>query len=171
MIRTILAAIAISLVFPGAAPAADSHKWTTYKNVRFGTQALYPADLFRPLEPPANGAGLEFESPDGASLVIQGMFNTLDDHSPAAYAREYYTPDSYPNVTYQASGKDWFVLSGTRDGNIYYDKVIMSCRGDVVNALTIVYPASLQARYDPLVGKIEKSLRPGRGEDTTPNCP
>lgn len=40
----------------------------------------------------------------------------------------------------------------------------------MVNALTIEYPARLKARYDPLVGRIAKSLAPGRGEDTTPDC-
>lgn len=170
MFRTCVAAGVLAALLGGSA-LADAHKWQTYKNPRFGTQGIYPADLFKPLDPPANGAGQGFESKDGASLVIQGMFNSLDDKSPKALAREYYGADSHPNVSYESSGKDWFVLSGTRGDTIYYEKVILSCKGDVVNALTIEYPASKKQRYDGLVGRIEKAFKPGRGEDTTPNCP
>jgi hypothetical protein len=172
MIRIVLAAGAMALALALAmAGAADAQQWKTYKNVRFGTQGVYPADLFSPLEPPANGAGLGFETSDGASLVIQGMFNGLDDKSPKALAREYYGPDSHPNVAYEASGENWFVLSGTRGGTVYYEKVILSCKGDVVNALTIEYPVARKSRYDGLVERIEKGFKPGRGEDRTENCP
>src|SRR5690606_22587377 len=111
-----------------------------------------------------------FESQDGASLVIQGMFNSLDDKSPQALAKEYYGPDSHPNVAYESSGANWFVISGARGDTIYYDKVLLSCKGDIVNALTLEYPAVEKQRYGALVGRIEKAFKPGRGEDTTPNC-
>ena len=169
MFRTYVAAGVFAAALAGSA-LADAHKWLPYKNPRFGTQGVYPADIFKPLEPPANGAGRSFGAKDGASIVIQGMFNSLDDKSPKALAKEYYGPDSHPNVAYESSGKDWFVISGTRGQTVYYEKVILSCKGDIVNALTIEYPAARKGAYDALVGPIEKAFKPGRGADTTPNC-
>ncbi len=149
--------------------SAGADKWVSYTNARFGTQAVYPADLFSPGQPPANGAGLTFTARDGASITIQGTFNSTGD-SLGSYKREYYSKDYYPGVTYQKSGKTWFVISGIRGGSIYYEKVIFSCRGDIVNMLSIVYPKTRKNFYASIVERVENSFKPGRGADTTPNC-
>jgi len=37
--------------------------------------------------------------------------------------------DGYEDITYQTRGRSWFVLSGYRGDQIYYDKAIFSCGG------------------------------------------
>jgi hypothetical protein len=57
-------------------------------------------------------------------------------------------------------GRSWFVISGYRGDDIYYEKVMFSCGGSVVNVLAITYPKSLRSDYDPVVEQMEDSFRP-----------
>jgi hypothetical protein len=40
-------------------------------------------------------------------------------------------------MTYLPRGRTWFVISGYRGDDIYYEKVMFSCGGSVVNVLAI----------------------------------
>ena len=81
-----------------------------------------------------------------------------------AFLRENPKPDE--RITYRAAGKNWLVLSGTRGERIFYTRYAFSHRNEVVNAFEISYPASLATSYDPIVARIAKSLRSGRGYQT-----
>jgi hypothetical protein len=59
------------------------------------------------------------------------------------------------------------VLSGTRGARVLYQKYLLSHRGEVQNAFEISYPATLAATYDPITARIARSLKPGRGYQTT----
>jgi hypothetical protein len=52
------------------------------------------------------------------------------------------------------------VISGYRSDDIYYEKVMFSCGGGVVNVFAISYPTDKRARYDPIVEQMEDSFRP-----------
>jgi hypothetical protein len=34
----------------------------------------------------------------------------------------------------------WFVLSGTRDGTIFYERVTFTCGGKLINSWAMLYP-------------------------------
>ena len=48
------------------------------------------------------------------------------------------------------------VVSGYRDGRIFYERYIF--RGDLVHSVSIRYPESERATYDKLVGPITMTL-------------
>ncbi|WP_246680188.1 hypothetical protein [Mesorhizobium sp. B2-8-9] len=50
------------------------------------------------------------------------------------------------------------MLSGTKDGNIFYERRLFGT-DDVIRTVWIEYPAALKAKYDPLAGSIAKTLR------------
>jgi hypothetical protein len=52
------------------------------------------------------------------------------------------------------------VISGYRGDAIYYEKVMFSCAGQVVNVLAISYPKEARSLYDPVVEQMEDSFRP-----------
>ena len=54
------------------------------------------------------------------------------------------------------------MLSGYRENNIYYEKVMFSCAGGVVNVLAITYPTDQRDLYDPVVEQMEDTFRPAR---------
>ena len=68
----------------------------------------------------------------------------------------------YDELTYRPRGRSWFVLSGYRGNNIYYEKVMFSCAGGVVNVLAITYPTDERDLYDPVVEQMEDTFRPAR---------
>ena len=150
VVRSAVLAIAGAAML--AAPAlADTF---TYHNARFGTSASFPLEAFpNQLPAPTNGDGLAWTSPSGGELFIYARYN-LDGETPASIIRDRAAEDE---VTYKASGDHWAVVSGYRDGKIFYERYIF--RGDVIHSVAIRYPESERATYDPLVGPVTMSLR------------
>ena len=146
--RPILAAAALALL-AGPALAGDF----TYRNARFGTTATFPQEAFSQAQPaPTNGDGLAWRSGDGAALYIYGR-NNLGDESPGSVLSERRAAD---RVTYSRQGARWLVVSGHRDGKIFYERYLF--RGDVIHSVAIFYPERARATYDRLVGPITGTL-------------
>ncbi len=126
----------------------------TYVNSRYGTSARFPAAAFpEELPAPSNGDGLAWSSPSGAQLAIYGRPNDGGE-TPKSVIALRAADDS---VTYKASGDRWAVVSGFRDGLIFYERYIF--RGDLIHSVSIRYPDSERGTYDRLVGPITNSLR------------
>jgi len=69
-------------------------------------------------------------------------------------------------VTYQAHRDNWFVISGTDGDDLFYERHLLSHRGEIVNSFVISYPAKLKQTYDPIVTRMAQSLRAGSGFQT-----
>jgi len=142
--------------------------WRTYRNPRFGTTIEYP-DRFRPGRPPENGDGLGFSSADGAAFSVWGSHNSLEHDLSGleTFARE--TLSKNQRVTYEARGGNWFVLSGSQGNKTFYQRYLLSHRQQIVNGFEISYPGGLSGPYDPIVTRMSRSFRAGRGIDTEGN--
>lgn len=150
-----------------AVSPALAQGWRSYANARFGTTIDYP-DRFRPGRPPANGDGLSFTAPDGASFSVWGSHNSLE-HDLAgleSFVREGRTGE---RITYEQRGPNWFVLSGEAGDAIFYERHLISHGGRIVNGFAIRYPARERAAYDGIVARMSRSFRAGRGADTEGN--
>lgn len=107
-----------------------------------------------------NEDGRTFLSPDGqAKLVVFAAFNS-ENFTPQEY-RETIVKEftGYDRITYGPKGQTWFVLSGFRGNDIYYQKVMFSCRGNIINALSVTFPAEEKPRYAPIIERIEDNFR------------
>ena len=153
-------------MLPAAAFAQGGETWKSYTNDRFGTSISYPS-RFKPGRPPENDDGQSFSADDGAELSVWGSFNAAEYDLAGLEAFLRGTLKENEKVTYRAMGKDWLVLSGTRGDRLFYMRHLLSHRGEVENAFRISYPAALAAAYDPIVARISKSLKAGRGYQTT----
>jgi len=146
-------------------------RWITYKNARFGYRFYYPSALFEPGKLPENGGGQTFTSVDGRAKIV--VFATLnsENFSPAQY-RKIILKDfgGYDRMDYSPSGQSWFVLSGFRGENIYYQKVMFSCGNRVINALSITFPTAEKPHYEELIEIIEDNFKPDRGTDSPQGC-
>ena len=164
--RTLLSAAIVALPASVAAQKASAQEnWATYRNPRFGTTIEYPA-RFRPGRPPDNNDGLSFAAADGATLSVWGSLNVMeyDIAGLEKFLRE--NLDAGERITYRAAGRNWLVLSGARGERVFYKRHALSHRDEIVNGFEISYPGSLATRYDPIVARISKSLRSGRGYQT-----
>jgi hypothetical protein len=119
----------------------------------------------------AEGEPKTFVSPDGkAKLVVSGADN--DEGFTLADYRKTILDEfgGYDRLDYSPKGQSWFVLSGYRDETIYYQKVLFSCNGRIINALSVTFPAAEKAFYEGLIEIIEDGFRPGRGVEAPARC-
>ena len=145
-----LAVAVVTMVAGGAALAANQH----YVNERFGTSATFPRDKFPDQLPaPTDGDGLGWSAPDGANIFIYARRNTGGETPSSVIAGR----RAEDGVTYKAQGKRWAVVSGYREGNIFYERYIF--RGDLIHSVSIRYSRSDRATYDRLVGPVTLTLR------------
>ncbi|TPI27014.1 hypothetical protein FJW08_25655 [Mesorhizobium sp. B3-2-1] len=145
----------LAVVSASAAFAAQS----TYVNDRFGTVCTFPDDIFTDRQPePENGDGQVWLSADGASLTCSGMFNVDDDTPKGFIAGQKASNEPGYEITYSKAGKDWAVLSGVKDGKIFYERRLFG-RDGVIRTVWVDYPQALKSKYDPLVGAIAGSLK------------
>lgn len=155
--------LAIAMIWPLA--AAHALQWATYRDAQHGFSLTYPADIFSVEHVARQEGGRVFVSEDGASRLLVGAFANEGRYTPASYqsvvARESY--DGF-DISYAPRGSTWFVLSGEGDGRIFYEKVMFSCGGAVINSFALVYPKAQRGTFDPIVERMENSFRPGTQE-------
>lgn len=177
-VATRLVALCVVLVVGLAiADAAPKHRptaeeaWTTYKNPRFGYSIYYPSGLFAAGQPPENGGGMTFTSRDGRAKIVVFGSNNADKLSVREYRRVLLDEfGGYDKLDYSPVGQTWFVLSGYRAENIYYQKVMFTCGGGIINVLSMTFPTAEKPFYESLVELIEDNFKPGRGLDTPQGC-
>jgi hypothetical protein len=73
-------------------------------------------------------------------------------------------------VTYRRAAKDWAVVSGRENSNVFYAKVLLERNAvddvDTVRAFRLTYPAGEAKTYDAVVARLAKCFRlTGRGID------
>jgi hypothetical protein len=141
--------------------AVAQEKWATYVNPRFGTIADYPANIFTVRDPePENGDGQSFHSSDGrAQLLIYGAHNAEGD-TPQRYLEK----NADQDVSYRRATAHTYVMSGTRKDQLFYERCnFQEGKSDIINCFTVTYPAQEKIAWDPIVTRLSKSLRTGRG--------
>lgn len=154
--------LALCLAAPAAAgdltPLGSG--WERYANARFGTLADVPRGVFAMAEPPAeSGDGRQFAGPGGARLAIYATHapSTVTDGFKAYKAWILDQAEaSGLTVTYRAEGRGWIVYSGLRGSTVVYERVVAACGAG--HHLSLNYPASDRATFDPLVARMGQSL-------------
>ncbi len=146
--------IALLLLISGPALADDMQ----YRNSRFGTTAILPAD-FRASAAPTNGDGRGFSHPSLRGTVsVYGSHNISGDR--LADHRDYLTElylESGMTITYQAGGNNWFVLSGWDGDEIYYLRA-EGCTGGPVHHIYFSFPGSEKPQWEPIIKRYASKL-------------
>ena len=78
--------------------------------------------------------------------------------------------DSYADyqVTYRKVSGSWFALSGEGNGKTFYEKVIFSCNGRLINSFAMIYPTAAVGAVRPRCRR-HREVLPGRDGDL-PAC-
>lgn len=161
--KAIYGGFALLLLSVGAVSAqAETDTWRTYRNERFGLSLLFPSQVFTVEKQSDAGDGTVFVSKDGEARLLVGALENSGAQNPKSY-EEYIAGKSYAdyNVTYRRGGDSWFVLSGEGKGKTFYEKVMFSCGGKLINSFAMLYPTEQSKTFDPIVERIEDSFRPG----------
>ena len=156
MRRTI---VLIAIVVACVAAAQAQTNYSTYTNVRFAYSIAYPTDIFTEGDESDNGDGKVFRSDDGAELRVWGEHNALSRSLREEFKAA--VDESGGGVTYKKQAASWFVVSGVRDGKIFYRRTLRRKSGstDTFYTFTIEYPVEAKRRYDTIVKRIADSFR------------
>ncbi len=155
----VLSVIVPAMMF--AAPARADN-WLTYHNDRYGTTIDYP-DQFKAEPPPDSNDGRKFTSTDGAQFSVYASYNALDFNLAKFLDFALKNLDPGQVVTYKTHGDGWFVISGTNGANIFYERHLLSHGGQMTEGFSMSYPAASKLTYDPIVARMAKSFRVGKG--------
>ena len=155
----------ISLLFLAplsAQEALNPGGWQSYRNERFGLSLNYPGDVFQIERTSEAGDGVVFAARGADARMLVGALPNRDHQTIASYqnlvARKSYA--GY-QIHYRPRGNTWFVLSGEGDGKIFYEKVMFSCGGRLINSFALIYPAAERHIFDPIVERVEDTFRAG----------
>ena len=74
--------------------------------------------------------------------------------------------DPGATMTYEAHGKNWFVISGTKGADIFYERHVLSHAAQMTEDFVMSYPAALRETYDPIAARMANSFRSGSGFQT-----
>ena len=137
-------------------------KFESYDNARFEYSIQYPVDILTPQDEAQNGDGRAFLSPDGTvKMLVWGQYNALFDTLKKAYLSD--LRERSKGVTYKALLKKSYVISGVKDGKIFYQKTMLNGKdgdgGAVFATFTIEYDKADKSKYDPVVRKIAASFK------------
>ena len=102
--------------------AVAKERWENYAKSKIWHECgLSRRPLHRLDAPPDNGDGQRFHTADGrAELAIYGAWKANDD-TPKSYV-ENYVEESGAGITYRQITDHFFVVSGTKDGKIFYQR-------------------------------------------------
>lgn len=147
------------MIAAAAGYAVGQSAYKTYSNDRFYFSIEYPSALLLVQPPPANEDGRTFRSKDGKAVArVWGEFNVLDRTLEDEYDEA--VADLEGGVTYKSLSENGFVVSGIRNGTIYYRRTLIR-RSDteVFYSFTIEYPKSQKSRFDSIVTRMSRSFK------------
>lgn len=158
----------IAGTFPALSAGPSSTDWTTYRNARHGFSIAFPTNSFADEPANENEEGRLMVSKDGNARLLVGAFENADATTMAAY-RAYLLEQNYPGaeIDYAPVRDKWFVLSGTRDGTMFYERVSFTCGGKLINSWALLYPSAERRQWDRVVERIARTYSPGAGRTGT----
>lgn len=142
-------------------PPADD--WQTISDDVLGFKIEYPGNVFRRVARDGDEHGHVLVSRDGAARLLIAAFDNDSDASLRAY-RSHVLASSYAgsDIDYAPVRRSWFVLSGTRDGTEFYERVSFTCSNNRITSWAMLYPYAQRNYYNRVLEQIARTFRPSR---------
>lgn len=139
-----------------SAVCAKTDVYDCYTNHKYGYLLAWPKKLLAAQGESDAGDGQIFVAPDGwARLTCWAGFNSVVNQ-PLKKAFQEAQREPGLQVTYKTLRKDFFVVSGVKDGNIFYRKTVRTALVQATFVLT--YDQALKDEFNPLVGDMARSF-------------
>jgi hypothetical protein len=115
------------------------------------------------LQPPdATWKGRRYLSPDGGAWLA--LYESASNKEPIQKHMQTVAFVEGEEVTYLRGERNWIVVSGLKDGNIFYRKAVLACGGIVWRHIALQYPASAKSMLDPHIARASRAFD-GLAED------
>jgi hypothetical protein len=146
-----------------ASHGVAAQDWSTDREPIFGYSYSYPTEVFV-LEEGEGEPSFRYYSSDTVRAKFMVGASANEGGGSLREFRDWMIENTgdYQEPTYKPGGRTWFVLSGYRGDQIYYQKVIFTCSGTIVNVLALVYPIDQRHFFDPIVERMEDRFTPAR---------
>ena len=130
-----------------------------------GFELKYPADVFSARAGGADADDRLFVSQDQRALLRVYARRTRAPTSPVKY-RAALLAGRYAGASldYAPQREQWFVLSGTLGGEMFYERVSFSCDRRAFHAWLLTYPVAERVFYDAIVEDMHRSYRTGKAD-------
>jgi hypothetical protein len=149
----------LTLVF--SALAFGQTKYKAYSNTRFGYSILYPSDMLKPskLKDASNSGEIFYSKDKSVEMRVWGEYNASFKTLEEQFEDE--LQNFGKNVTYKILLKNGFVISGFRNGKIFYQKTMRRKLEeiDVLYTFIIEYKKTDRKKFDSIIQKIAKSFK------------
>jgi hypothetical protein len=119
-------------------------------------RSLVPAGWREVTPSRTEGRERVFVSPDGKARLRLGHIVARRGQSGRDIDRLSYRDGE--TITYQRRGGSWLAVSGYREGEIFYRKSNLACRGTRWHTIELQYPRELKRRLDPVVTKLAHDM-------------
>jgi hypothetical protein len=150
------AAAGVAFLWASTAAAQDL-AWRVYDDVELGCELDYPGAIFSPDAAQPNEPRRFSSSNEDIYFRVLGTENTAG-WTPAEIRRKYLGSSMPGKVIYERTKNEFLVLSGYRDGNIFYTKVVVSEDRRVACILDITYPRAMKDSFDRIVTRMSRSF-------------
>ena len=139
----------------GEAVTGETVTYQTYRNEKHGFSVRYPSRIMQPSSEVGNGNGRTFRALDGSASLLA---YATGQATPQQVQRRFEEQTTNPalDITYRTHGDGWYVLSGYRGDNIFYERV--EARDSTMKVMRMFYERSQEARFDPIVREMSNSL-------------
>lgn len=153
--------MAVALALFALAAQAVAAGWGSYGNARFGYVVDIPPGFSAVAESDNSDGGVS-RSGDGASqLAVWGSNLTEGSLAQDFAARLAATKEEGWTISYKRETPRWASWSGSLQGRIFYAHARRLC-GDQVAYFLIEYPKASKKSFDPVIGRLVKSLKNAR---------
>ncbi len=149
---------------PSTLPAP--HGWSAFQDPSYGATIYYPSNWFAP--PVKKADGYEFASlnKDGAVLFLKTEFDELRTGAKATVDKLKSGTGAH-RITDVQLGEMWYEMMLTPSPIMkQVTRVLYSCKERVVNAVTLIYPASRAKAYEAMLVKMKRRFSSGIGVKT-----
>jgi hypothetical protein len=156
----------------GTTPALSATKpgtWAVYRNARAGFALKYPADVFALGENEVDPDDRLLTSKDGRALLRISVMPNEPRQTVGQYRRSLMA-ERYADATfdYTPQRDNWFVLSGSVGGEMFYQRITFSCDQRSIHGWILVYPMAERPLFDAIVEGMYRSYR--YGSDPSRRC-
>lgn len=143
-----------------ALPATKPRTWAVYRNARAGFALKYPADVFALEENEVDPDDRLLTSKDGRALLQISVLPNEPRQTLAQFRRSLMA-ERYADATfdYTSQRDNWFVLSGSVGGEMFYQRITFSCNRRSIHGWLLVYPTSERPLFGSIVEEMHRSYR------------
>jgi hypothetical protein len=120
----------VAVALPLSAAVAAVPPWSSEHDAGLGFTYSYPHGLFSRIAGDGKQSFHYFVSPNSEAKLMVGAWNNREGRTPTGFKHWLLAnAGGYDELTYRPRGRSWFVLSGYRGHDIYYENVFLLRRG------------------------------------------